>query len=249
MSRTLALVGATGGAGTTRLSVELGATLARDGLDVAILDAAYATQGLAQYVSGRIDPDITALTVGDQPLERGLYDLVTSQPGRVVACPAAAPFERLARAKTPESARRFEALVDEAEAVADYVLLDTPPVAANQAVSAATTADDAVLVVPASERGADALALARDRLRDIGVDEPTVVANGASGSNPVGGTAIAVPRSEITRPSAAPATLAPDDSFAPAVADVARATLGVDPSLEYDETGGLVESLPIDLEW
>jgi Mrp family chromosome partitioning ATPase len=57
--QTLALVGAVGGAGTTRTAVEFGATLARDGRDVAILDAAYATQGLADYLAGRIETDIT----------------------------------------------------------------------------------------------------------------------------------------------------------------------------------------------
>ncbi len=52
----VAQVGTTGGAGTTRTAVELAATLARDGRSVAIFDAAYATQGLAGYVDGKIDP-------------------------------------------------------------------------------------------------------------------------------------------------------------------------------------------------
>ncbi|OYR95948.1 cell division inhibitor, partial [Halorubrum sp. E3] len=42
---TLALVGATGGAGTTRTAVELAALGARDGRDVAVVDAAFTTQG------------------------------------------------------------------------------------------------------------------------------------------------------------------------------------------------------------
>nr|WP_227776770.1 hypothetical protein [Haladaptatus pallidirubidus] len=61
MKRTAALVGATGGAGTTRLCIELGAMLAHAGRDVAILDAAFATQGLARHVPGRIGNDLTAL--------------------------------------------------------------------------------------------------------------------------------------------------------------------------------------------
>lgn len=71
---TIALVGATGGAGTTRLSLELAAALATDGRDVAVLDAAFATQGLSDYVSGTLDPDATALVTdaADVPLESGL---------------------------------------------------------------------------------------------------------------------------------------------------------------------------------
>ena len=72
---TLALVGAAGGAGTTRLALESATLLAREGRDVALLDAAYATQGLADHTPGRIDPDMTALCVDDHRLETGLVDL------------------------------------------------------------------------------------------------------------------------------------------------------------------------------
>lgn len=61
MTDTAALVGAVGGAGTTRLAVEVGALLAADGDAVAVLDAAFATQGLGDYLDGRLDPDLTAL--------------------------------------------------------------------------------------------------------------------------------------------------------------------------------------------
>jgi len=44
---TLALVGVAGGAGTTRTAVEMAATLARADRSVAVLDAAFGTQGLA----------------------------------------------------------------------------------------------------------------------------------------------------------------------------------------------------------
>jgi Flp pilus assembly CpaE family ATPase len=42
---TAALVGATGGAGTTRLTLETADLLAREGHAVAVFDAAFATQG------------------------------------------------------------------------------------------------------------------------------------------------------------------------------------------------------------
>lgn len=110
---TAALIGATGGAGTTRTTVELATLLARDGRSVAVLDAALATQGLSDYLSGRLDPDLTAVLAEEEPLAAALVDLdLDGVSGRVACCPARAPFERLARAKTPEAARRFEAVAD-----------------------------------------------------------------------------------------------------------------------------------------
>lgn len=181
-SETLALVGAVGGAGTTRLAVEFAAALARDGRDVAVLDAAYATQGLAQYVEGRIAPDMTALCLDDGSLADGMVDLQLGLPGRVALCPAFAPFERLARAKTPAAARAFEDRVDEAAGWFDHVLVDTPPVAANQAVAATNAADRVALVTPATRRGLDALPRAAGRLVDVGVDDHRVVANRTPGT-------------------------------------------------------------------
>jgi hypothetical protein len=106
--QTLALVGAVGGAGTTRTAVEFGATLARDGRDVAILDAAFATQGLADYLAGRIETDITRVVADDADLEAALTPVVSDLPGTLVAAPARAPFERVARAKTAGAAERLE---------------------------------------------------------------------------------------------------------------------------------------------
>jgi MinD-like ATPase involved in chromosome partitioning or flagellar assembly len=98
VKRTAALVGATGGAGTTRLCVEVAALLAHAGRDVAVFDAAFATQGLARHAPGRIDPDATALlTDADVGLADALVDHPADLAGRLALCPASAPFERLAR--------------------------------------------------------------------------------------------------------------------------------------------------------
>ncbi|MFB6171249.1 MAG: MinD/ParA family protein [Haloarculaceae archaeon] len=244
MGETLSLVGAAGGAGTTRLTVEVGATLARAGRSVALLDAAYATQGLAQYVPGRVDPDVTALATGEGPVESGLVDLPVETPGRLAACPALAPFERLARAKTPAAARRLEALASEAAASFDYVLVDTPPVAANQAVAAVTATDRVALVTPASERGADALGVLQDRLADLGAAGDVLLVNGTRGPSPVPDADVPIPRSEVTTPSNSPACLDPDPTFAPAVAAAAEAALDCSLDLDFPEEGGLDGYLP-----
>lgn len=232
MSRaeTLALVGAVGGAGTTRLCIEFAATLARDGRDVAVFDAAYATQGLAGHVEGRIDPDVTALCTdaADEPVESGLYDAHLDVPGRVAYCPALAPFERVARAKSPEAARRFTARVEEAAETFDYVLLDVPPVAANQALAAVDAADRVAVVTPDTDRGADALPRMVSRLRDVDSPATVEVANRGDGSA-VNRTTVAVPEGP-TAASSVPATLE-NGSFAVDVGNAVESILEVELSV------------------
>ncbi|WP_276259185.1 ParA family protein [Haloglomus litoreum] len=239
----LALVGAVGGAGATRLTVEAGAALAHEGRDVALLDAAYATQGLADHCPGRIDPDVTACVTEERPLDEGLVTLPFDTDGRVACLPAYAPFERLARAKAPEAAGRLEGLVERATDRFDAVLVDTPPVAANQAVAAVTTGDRVVLVTPDSRRGADALPRAADRLRDIGVVPDCEVANAGPGGTEgtVQRADVTVPPSEATSPDAAPA-YGDDAAFTSAVASVLERTLDIVP--DPDDGGGLGEYVP-----
>ncbi|SEN47249.1 CobQ/CobB/MinD/ParA nucleotide binding domain-containing protein [Halorientalis persicus] len=232
---TLALAGVVGGAGTTRTTVEFGATLARAGRDVALLDAALATQGLAAHVPGRIDPDLTALCIGSGELRDGLVDLPVDVPGRLAACPARAPFERLARAKTPEAARRFESLLDSAAARFDHVLVDTPPVAANQAVAAVTSADRVALVVPATERGLDRVPTMRDRLRDLGATSDAVIATRADGAvDPADAT---IPESDVRTVADLPVSADPDTEFAPAVAAAVERVLDTDLGLDFPDEG------------
>ena len=174
----LALVGAAGGAGVTRLTLECATLLSHDGRDVAVLDAAYATQGLADRTSGRIDPDMTALCLEKRPLEVGLLDWEAGA-GRLAVCPARAPFERVARAKTPDAAVAFENRIAEAARAFDHVLVDVPPMAANQAV-AAVSAAEAVAVVADAARADDTVPRARDRLVDVGVDPAATVVTRAT---------------------------------------------------------------------
>ncbi|MDR9381739.1 MAG: ParA family protein [Natronomonas sp.] len=169
MSTTVAFVGAAGGVGTTRLTLESGRLLAGNGIDTAILDASYGTQGLSDRVSGRLDPDVTALCLRETPLEEGLVDLPMEGAGRLAACPAHAPFERLARAKAPDAAERFGELIDEAARHFECVLVDTPPVATNPAV-AAVTAVETVAMICDDDRAQSALPRTEDRLADVGTD-------------------------------------------------------------------------------
>lgn len=167
---TAAFLGAVGGAGTTRTTLEVGALLAADGHDVAVLDAAYDTQGLARYLPGRLDPDLTALVTdaAEDPLASTGVEPDWDLAGRLVCYPAHAPFERLARAKAPPAAEVLVERVREAAADADHVLLDVPPLGSNQAVAAVHAADRVVVVAPATAHGMDAVQSTRDRLRDVG---------------------------------------------------------------------------------
>ncbi|AQL42507.1 cell division inhibitor [Halorientalis sp. IM1011] len=234
---TLALAGAVGGAGTTRTTVEFGATLARAGRDVALLDAAFATQGLAAHVPGRIDPDVTALCTGEGGLRDGLVALGLDTPGRLAACPARAPFERLARAKTPDAARRFEEVLDSAADRFDHVLVDTPPVAANQAVAAVTSADRVALVAPATERGLDRLPTMRDRLHDLDAPVDAVIGTRADPGGTVEPADATIPESDQRSVADLPVSADPDTEFAPAVAAAVETVLDTELSLDFPEEG------------
>jgi len=240
--QTATLVGAAGGAGTTRLSVEVAATLARDGRDAAVLDADYATQGLADYVDGRIAPDATTLVTDDPAaVDDGLVDLAVDAPGAVVACPARAAFEAMARAKTAGAAERLgDVLAATAERV-DHVVVDAPPVTDNPAVAAVTEADRVGVVIPDSHRGVDALQRVRGRLADVGAAADLVVSN--RGEDPVGEADVAVPESAVVRAGDAPAVTDPDAAYAPAVAAVAESLFDASLSLEFPDDGLLSDVL------
>jgi len=222
---TIALVGATGGAGTTRLSLELAAALATDGRDVAVLDAAFATQGLSDYVSGTLDPDATALVTdaADVPLESGLVDFEADAEGRVAVCPAAAPFERLARAMTPDAARAFEGRIAEAADGFDHVLVDAPLLASNQTVAAAAACDRVALVAPATDRGADAVGRLSARAADIDTDIDAVVSTFGA----LDDADVVVPETEATALADAPACRE-DAELAAGVAAVAEVLLDIE---------------------
>ncbi|WP_248903573.1 AAA family ATPase [Halocatena marina] len=235
--RSIAVLGAVGGAGTTRTCLEFGSILARDGRSVAILDAAYATQGLSDHVRGRITCDMTALVLNDSPLESGLVDFdLSDRSGRLACCPAHAPFERLARAKTPEAAQRFEERIEEAVRSFDHVLVDTPPVAANQAIAAVTSVERVALVAPADQRGSDGISRLCDRLTDIGISTFwTIRTNATEETLDADGI---LPTPDVTDPNSVPTTIRGGGQFTTAVADAVETVLDTDLGVEL-QTGGL----------
>ena len=254
---TLALVGATGGAGTTRTAVELAALGARDGRDVAVIDAAFTTQGLSEYVSGRIDGDLTALLT-DEPgasLSAATYpiradtdgaDDAEALPGRADAVPARAPFERVARAKTAEAARKLERRIDEAATAYDAVIVDAAPVGSNEAVAAVTAADRVEAVRPATSHGRDALQRLRGRVADVGGSvDGTISVERRAGADSDRGDGVgadtrlpAVDAAVGSAPEAASGTGAYVEALAEAYERAFDASVGV----EFDDPG-LVERI------
>ncbi len=219
--RTAALVGVAGCAGTTRIAVETAAVLARDGASVGVFDAAFATQGLAQYVDGRIDTDATSLlTDPDADLAAARHDLAPDAPGTVAAYPAFAPFARIADAKARSAAERLDSRLAELTAVHDFVLVDTPPVAANQAVAAVTSTDRVTAVLPPGDRGVDSLQRARGRLADVGTAFDLAVANRVEDAPPDADHAIPE-HAEIGIPET-PTALAGDGAFTAQIAAFAE---------------------------
>ncbi|WP_123536651.1 ParA family protein [Halosimplex salinum] len=239
-----AVVSGVGGAGATRLSVEFAATLARDGRDALVVDAAFTTQGLAGVVDGRLEPDVTRVVTDDRPLAEATMRLPVDVPGSVAVAPARAPFERLARSKTSECARRLAERISAASDRYDAVFVDVPPVGANQAVAAVTAADAVALVVPDSERGSDAVPRTCDRLADVDAAVDAVVANRADpDAVAVPAADVAVPTSEVPDLSAAP--VAVDASpFAAAVEAAVETVIGSDLDLPTPESSSLTDYLP-----
>lgn len=233
----LALVGAVGGAGTTRLALESGATLARAGHDVALFDAAFATQGLADYLPGRIETDLTAVLADGADLGAATVAVAEDLPGRLRVVPARAPFERLARAKTAGAAREFEERIDDATAADDVVLVDVPPVAANQAVAAVDACEGVVAVAPDTVRGADGLARLRGRLRDLDAAADAVVATFAGDERVLAGATAAIPEGPVRAPADCPTTASPAAPLGPPVAAFLEDLLAVDLDLAF-ESGG-----------
>ncbi|WP_330631469.1 AAA family ATPase [Halocatena halophila] len=210
----LALVGAAGGVGTTRTTLELGATLTRAELSVIILDGAYTTQGLADHVSGSIGPDMMAVSCDEATLPEGLIEIDTAA-GTLSVCPAFGPFDRLAQAKAPTNARRFGELIESATSESDVVLVDCPPVGANQAIAAVTTAEQVLVVTPAGRPASRLRAI--ERLADLGVTDPRVVVTGEHTDD----TLCVGPPTE-TDPAVTPTADAETSPYATEIAMIAR---------------------------
>lgn len=231
---TAALVGATGGAGTTRLAVETAVLLADRSKQVAVLDAAYGTQGLRDHLDGRLYPDITALVTEDvgADLSAGLVDLGVSGDGRVACCPAAAPFERLARAKQAGAARRLEERIVTAAERFDAVLLDVGPLAANQHVAAVNAADRVGIVARATTRGADATERVRARLLDIDASVDAAIATRGERAEA---------DASVPETTAGPPAATAGGAFDAGVADVAETLLEIE--IDVDETRGALDAV------
>jgi cellulose biosynthesis protein BcsQ len=248
---TLALVGATGGAGTTRTAVELAAVGARAGHDVVVVDAAFATQGLSEYVSGRIGTDLTTLLTDepDASLSAATYPIAVDDDahdgldGRADVVPTRAPFERVARAKTAEAARALERRIDEAAAAYDTVIVDTPPVASNQAVAVVTTVDRVAAVRPATPHGRDALARLHGRVADVGgsVDATIAVTRTDTTATDTGASPNAALDASIgptdSSIAAAPTTATATGAYTGGVVDAYEALFDTALDLEFDRSG------------
>lgn len=235
-THTLALAGAAGGAGTTRLALEFGATIARTGRDVLVLDAAYDTQGLADHVQGPIETDLTAVVTGDASLEAATYQLPLDVPGTLALCPARGPFDRIARAKTADAGAALGRHVATAALSTDVVILDVPPVGGNQALAALDAADRCAVVTPDTPRGSDALARTRERFADLGFTIDAVVSNRAD-EEYLGDADAHVPTASARDAGDCPSCVPPDETVAPAVAAAVEASLGVTLDLEFPEGG------------
>lgn len=232
-TRIAAVLGATGGAGTTRVAVESAALLAATGRDVAVFDAAFQTQGLASYVDEPIETDITAVLTEDAPLDGALYEYPADLSGKLALAPARCPFNRLARAKTAGAAEKFEQHLASAALSHDLVVVDTPPIGGNQGIAAVNEADRIGVVTPDTPRGQDGLALTRERLADIGCSHDVVLANRST--DPVVDADTYIPEMETTPRELS--CLPVNDTASPAIAATVEALFDIDITVESPGKG------------
>jgi len=227
--RTAALVGVAGGAGTTRTAIEVAGVLARAGRSVLVLDLDFATQGLSQSVRGRIEPDATALltdpdlTVADAAIA---WDVLTD--GRLDVIPAFAPFVDVAEAKSQPAAERVGDRLREATGTYDHVLVDVPPVVANQAIAGVDAVDRVAAVLPPTDRGVDSLQRTRGRLEDIGTTLDVAIATQTTAAEAPPDVDAAVPDLPAKPAPDQPTSLTADVSAVDVVADTAGALFDVD---------------------
>lgn len=238
-----AVVGTVGGAGTTRLAVEVGAVLARAGRRALVLDLDFARQGLASRVPGRLSPDSTRLLADPAvDLAEATHPADIDVPGSLAYCPAHAPFTRVAEASSSDAAQRLEDRLDEAvELGYDAVLIDTPPIASNPAVASVTSTDRTVLVASPDERGVDAIQRARGRLADVGSAADRIVTTRTTPANAPPDADITIPTAPSTGPTGGPDALGAT-SFATAIAETAETLFETALGLELEDPGR-VESI------
>ncbi|MFB6082251.1 MAG: ParA family protein [Halanaeroarchaeum sp.] len=242
--RTAALVGAAGGAGTTRSAVELAGVLARTGRAALVFDLDFATQGLSRCVGGRVEPDATALLADpDLPLADAVTDWPVPGDGRLAVVPAFAPFVDVAGAKAPEAAARVGDRLREATDAFDHVLVDVPPVSANQAVAAVDAADRVAAVVPPDDRGGEALQRARGRLQDVGTTLDVAIATRTgTDAAPVDADAVVPPLPEKRAPDR-PAAVDAGGPAVAAVAETAATLFETDVDVGADGRGSMLDRL------
>ncbi|MFC7059336.1 ParA family protein [Halovenus salina] len=229
MTRIVAVVGTAGGVGTTRLTVECGATLARTGRDVALVDADFSTQGLRSYVDADVEADVTALLTEEASLGDVLYDISTdTEEGWSLR--RHEPRSNGCAGTDSGRGTAAERQLAASSLSHDVVLVDTPPLTGNHAVAAVNAAERVALVAGDTPRGRDGLALLRGRLQDIGASGDVVLRNRATGHLSEG---IGIPESDETTATNAPSCPTPDSDFAPAVADAVEAMLDISLDLDF----------------
>lgn len=165
----VSLVGAAGGAGTTRLAVETAGHITARGDTVVVVDVDFATQGLADYVPGQFTTELTTALRDQVSLAELPIALDVAHTPQPHALPSFAGLSRVATAMQQAAAEylgdQLTALDDEF----DHVLLDTPTPVTNPAIAAVTTADTVGVVFPRSPRGIESLHRTEGFLHDIDV--------------------------------------------------------------------------------
>lgn len=203
----LALVGAAGGAGTTRLAVETAGRITARGETAVLVDTDFATQGLAEYVPGQFPTDIVGALCDQRPIETVTSPLSVDHTPPPQAAPSFAGLSRVATALETDAAAHLSEELSALTDTYEHVLVDTPMPVTNPAIAAVAAADTVGVVFPRSVRGIESLHRTAGFLNDIDVAAGVQLSNACRQPSPPEDPAdIAVPELDRVPPRDAPTT-------------------------------------------
>ncbi len=174
-SRVVVITSASEGDGKTTTAIALARTLVSSGRRVILFDFDLRKSAIGERLGLR--SDLLRMLRGDGGLEEVLVPADGMRNLRVLSAPPVGDAGALFQAYS----RRLPELVEEARALADFVLIDTPPLGrVADALRLAARADDLLLVARPGQTDRRELALAQESLSQLAIVPTGLVVVGGS---------------------------------------------------------------------
>jgi Mrp family chromosome partitioning ATPase len=176
--RALMVSSASSGDGKTTTAIGLALELADSGRAVILVDLDLRKPELAERLGVRVDRGVEELLAGTAPLA----DVLTPVPGHQ-GVELLAPVGQTHLGTLDDVARQLPDIVEGATALADYVVIDSPPLGeVSDALTFAPTVDDLLLVCRLGRTRRSSFEAMRDLLRRVGHEPSGLIVIGGSGA-------------------------------------------------------------------